>query len=273
MDKFKLLTGTMFEVLLEMERGQDMTTILIVEDDIQQSTNLKKMLLELDENLNIYEAQSKKTALEISNKVYIDIFYVDITLTDGTGIDFAKELRKIQKYELNWIVFITTHVQYMMEAFKEIHCYDYVLKPYEKKDIFDLTRKLISGKYVKDQLKGENNQVVFKLKSGINIKINVEEIVFIEAVSRSCIVHTKNGKYELKGVSLKKVLELIAYPHIMQSSKAFLVNIKHIKKIESLYSKLSKIYFKDYNENALLGYKFKNILLEKFKLIDSERSG
>ena len=262
----------MFEDSLEMERVQGMTTILIVEDDVQQSTNLKRMLLQLEEDLYIYEAQSKKDALEISNKVHIDIFYVDITLKDATGIDFAKELRKIQKYELNWIVFITTHAQYMVEAFKEIHCYDYLLKPYEKKDILDLTRKLTSGKYVKSQLKDEKKQVVFNLKSGINIKINVEEIVFVEAVSRSCIVHTKNGKYELKGVALKKVLELIDYPYVIQSYRCFLVNIKHIKKIEGLYSKLSKIYFEDYNENALLGYKFKNILLEKFKLTDDERS-
>ena len=66
-----------------------MFTILIVEADIQQSTNMKETLNELDENLIVYEAQSKEEALYISSRVLIDIFYVDMDLKDFTGIDFA----------------------------------------------------------------------------------------------------------------------------------------------------------------------------------------
>ncbi|WP_242824766.1 LytR/AlgR family response regulator transcription factor [Clostridium botulinum] len=110
-----------------------MKNVLIIEDDNYQRKNLKNMLLEIEEDFNIYEAEDKLDALEICNKVLIDLFYVDVSLQNSSGIDLCKDIRKIKKYKFSWIVFITTHVQYMITAFKEIHCYDYILKPYEKK--------------------------------------------------------------------------------------------------------------------------------------------
>jgi len=244
-----------------------MMAILIVEDNIQESENLKRMLHEVDKSLNIYEAQSKREALNISNRILIDIFYLDINLIDSTGIDLARELRQIKRYEFNWIIFTTSHAHYMVEAFKEIHCYDYILKPYDKKDIMTLTSKLMSGRYTNIPTENEKKHIVFDLKSGISIKIYVEEIMFIEVNLRTCTIHTKNGKYEVKGVGLKKVLELIDCGDIIQSYKSFLINVKQVEKIQSIDSKLSEIYFQNYNETALLGYKYKNILLEKFKKV------
>ena len=91
--------------------------------------------------------------------------------------------------------------------------------------------------------------------------------MFIEVNLRTCTIHTKNGKYEVKGVGLKKVLELIDCGDIIQSYKSFLINVKQVEKIQSIDSKLSEIYFQNYNETALLGYKYKNILLGKFKKV------
>ena len=138
-----------------------MMAILIVEDNIQESENLKRMLHEVDKSLNIYEAQSKREALNISNRILIDIFYLDINLIDSTGIDLARELRQIKRYEFNWIIFTTSHAHYMVEAFKEIHCYDYILKPYDKKDIMTLTSKLMSGRYTNIPTENEKKTYCF----------------------------------------------------------------------------------------------------------------
>jgi len=241
-----------------------MFTILIVEADIQQSTNMKETLNELDENLIVYEAQSKNEALYISNLVSIDIFYVDMDLKDSTGIDFAKELRKVKRYEFSWIVFLAINIAYMVQAFKETHCYDYILKPYQKKDILELTSTLISGKYTNNIIENQKKNLVFQLKSGLSIKMNLDEILFIEVILRTCIIHTKTGKYEVRGLSLKDTLELIDCGDIIQSYRSFLINVKYMKKVQNINSKLSRIYFENYNEAALLGYKFKSTVLEKF---------
>lgn len=238
--------------------------ILIVEDDIQQRTNLKRILNEYDKDLNIYEAESEKEALEIIGKVAIDIFYVDVSLKDSSGIEFAKKLRKIKNYELSWIVFLTTHVQYMLEAFKEIHCYDYIIKPYEKEDIIELTKKLILGSKRNSVEEIERKSVVFDLKNGISLKVYLKDFYFIEVNLRTCNIHTKSGKYEASGLSIKKILDLIDCEFIVQSFRSFVVNTKNIEKIEVINKKLSEIYFEGYSEKALLSYKFKDEILERF---------
>ena len=242
-----------------------MKNILIIEDDKYQRKNLKNILSEVDKNLKIYEAEDKFHALDICNKVSIDLFYVDVSLQNSSGIDFCLELRKIEKYEFSWIVFLTTHIQYMIQAFKEIHCYDYLLKPYEKKDLIKLTKKLISTTQIDDLSEKERKHVVLKISKYISAKIFIDEIIFIEVKLRTCTVHTKKIKYEIKGFSLNKILELINCNDIMQCHKSFIVNINYINRIESLSSTLYEIYFNHYKEKAFLGYKFKNTIMDRFK--------
>ncbi len=255
-----------FCALIEV-KGMDiiMKNILIIEDDKYQRKNLKTILLEVDKISNIYEAEDKLNALDICNKVSIDLFYVDVSLRDSSGIDFCLELRKIEKYEFSWIVFLTTHIQYMIEAFKEIHCYDYMLKPYDKEDLIRLTEKLISSTQITDLSEKKRKHLVLKISKHISVKIFADEIIFIEIRLRTCTIHTKKGKYEIKGLSLNKILRLVDCDDIVQCHKSFIVNINYIERIERLSSTLYEIYFNDYNEKAFLGYKFKNVIMDRFK--------
>lgn len=244
-----------------------MKSILLVEDDINQRQNLKKMLQEIDCDLKIYESQDKDEALGILNNESIELFFIDISLKNSSGLDLALELRKIPKYEFSWIVFLTTHVQYMLKAFKEIHCYDYITKPYEKDEVIKLAKKLLSSTYINNIAVDQRKYVVFEINKGISARIYVDEIIFIEMSLRTCIVHTKQGKYEIKRLTLKKALELIDCNDIIQCHKSFAVNINYISRIESISSRLSNIYFDNYDKTALLGYMFKNIVEERFNSI------
>lgn len=240
-----------------------MKTILIVEDDERQRINLKRMMSEID--ICIYEAEDKEEALNICNRVLIDIFIVDIELKSTSGLDFALELRKIHKYELSWIIFLTTHVEYLTQAFKQVHCYDYIIKPYGKEEVLCTIKKLI---YHVDQSKAiinESKHIVFGIRNGIEVKVYIHEIIFIEIKLRTCFIHTINGVYKTNKLSLKKLIEIIDSEDIIQSHRAFLVNINYIRKIESIDSKIREIYFENCDDTALLSYNFKNAVLDKFK--------
>jgi len=239
--------------------------VLIVEDDEMQRISLKKMLEQLDKDINIYECEDKDDALEISNKNNIDIFYIDISLKNSSGLDFAIALRQIPIYEFSFIIFLTTHVEYMIQSFKQVHCYDYILKPYDKADVINMTKHyILNGRNIKDNLKVKS-YVVFEVGKGINVKIYVDEIIFIEVNLRVCMIHTVNGVFKVNKLALKNILKLINCNNIIQCHKSFAVNTKHIRKIENVDSRLSEIYFEDYNKNALLGYKFKNAIMERFQ--------
>lgn len=242
-----------------------MVNILVVEDDVIQRENLIKMIEEVDRSINIHEADSKEEALKILKEIKMDFFYIDISLKDSSGLDLAVEIRNIEKYKFSWIVFITTHVNYMIQAFKEIHCYDYIIKPYDKDEVIRMTKLLISGSHALNSLKNKDKHIVFELQKGISVKINVDEIIFIEINFRIMTLYTKCGKYKVKRLSLSKVLEMINSDNIMQSHKSFAVNIDFVSMIESTSSKLWEISFLNCEEKAILSYNFKDDVMEKFK--------
>ncbi|WP_246599450.1 LytR/AlgR family response regulator transcription factor [Clostridium lacusfryxellense] len=243
--------------------------VLIVEDDRLQRESLKNMLQQLDQNIEIYESIDKDEALVIASKNNIDVFYVDICLNNSSGIDFAIELRRIPKYEFSFIVFLTTHVEYINQAFKEVHCYDFILKPYNIDDVVNMTKRFklhienLNEKTIEETK--EKTYVVIDTRKGVNIKIYIDEMIFIEVNLRVCMIHTINGVYKISNLALSKILKYIDSKDIIRCHKSYAVNIKYIKRIENVDNKLSEIYFENYDKKALLGFKFRNIILERFQ--------
>ncbi len=246
-----------------------MYSIILVEDDSMQREILKTMIHSIYESIEIYEADSKSSALEIIRNNYINMFLIDISLKESSGLDLARDIRNIPKYEFSELIFLTTHLDYMIQAFKQIHCYDYILKPYRKSDVQAMLNKLIDKEM--NNLSNENNdsnkELVIKIRATVFIRVKIHDILFIEVKGRDCEINTINGPYTYTNISLKKILELINCDYIVQSHKSFAVNKNYIFKIEKLDIRLSSIYFNKYSKTALLGYRFKGNIIPEFKQV------
>ncbi|AGX41591.1 LytR/AlgR family response regulator transcription factor [Clostridium saccharobutylicum] len=241
-----------------------MYSVILVEDNIEERNILKKMLLSISEFIKIYEADSEATALNIIQNNDINMFLIDINLKQSSGLDLAMKIRSISKYEFRQIIFLTTHMAYITQAFKKTHCYDYILKPYDHKEVQVMLNKLILNESsYKDKV--EEKELVITLKSGIYVGIKIREIIFIEVIGKNCEVNTINGLYIANNMSLKKIMKLIDCDDIIQSHRSFAVNKDYISKIEKIDIKLSAVYFNNSSKTALLGYKFKNNVIDEFK--------
>ncbi|WP_297420310.1 LytTR family DNA-binding domain-containing protein [Clostridium sp.] len=251
-----------------------MFSIIIVEDDFMQREVLKKMILSAHEFIEIYEADSESTALDIIKRHDIDMFLIDISLRESSGLDLAMKIRKIDKYEFSQIIFLTTHMEYITQAFKKTHCYDYIIKPYDQETVQAMLSKLIcyessrlnngTDNFNEDN-KNNDRKVSITLKNGIYALIKIKDIVFIEIKGRVGEVNTINGMYEANNTSLKKIMKLIDCKYIIQSHRAFAVNKNYICKIEKINAKLSTIYFNNYVKTALLGYNFKDNIISEVR--------
>lgn len=250
-------------------------SIILVEDDFMQREILKKMITSMHKFVKIYEADSKSAALEIIKTHDINMFLIDISLKESSGLDLAMEIRNMDRYQFNQIIFLTTHVEYITQAFKETHCYDYILKPYDQEDVQSMLNKLIlyENSYVKTRNynfnknidEDSNKEVMITLKNGIYVGIKINDIFFIEVKGRNCELNTANRIYTASNMSLKKMMNLIECEYIIQSHRAFIVNKNYICKIEKLDPKLSVIHFKNHSKTALLGYKFKDNVMSEFR--------
>lgn len=233
--------------------------ILIVEDDTLQSSLLRKMIEMNYIDIRVYEARSKKEAMSVIEKVEIDLFFLDINLKDSSGLRLGENIRKIKKYELVPIVFVSGEISYIVEALKKVNCHDYITKPYKMESILKIIDKFFKHK---NEIVDEN-YIWFNTVDGIKVKIYIKDIIFIEYYLRRCIIHTLYGGYRIQSNGLNKIISEINYKNIIRTHKSFAVNLEHIKEIRQLNSKLWEISFYNYDKTSELSYSYKNEFYER----------
>lgn len=236
--------------------------ILILEDNKIQRQNFVRIIEKNYTDIKIYEAENIKNAQELIQLKNIDVFFIDINLPDGSGIDIAKNIRKIERYELSGIIFITRELMKIVEAFKAVHCYDFIVKPYNEKDIISIINPFVKKLGISNV--PDKKYIVIPIENGVSVRVGVEEIIFVEYMNRKCIINTINQKFECKSLTLNSILKKCDSRDIIQSHKSYLTNVKYINKIEKIYSKLFKIYFYNTDEIALMSNGYKDIVNEKW---------
>lgn len=242
-----------------------MYNILVLEDDCIQLKTLADIIKQSSSMCKVYEAANTVDALKIAKQGIIDLFYIDINLKDESGLKFAQEIRKIEGYKLTWIIFVTIYKEYMLSAFKKIHCYDYIVKPYNKENIQRMTKLLLSESKSQVAVTEVREKFIIVQVRNIQVKIFINEIIFVEVFIRTSIIHTTNGSFTIDYLSLKKLHSMINDKSILQSHRSYLVNTKYINKIEKTNDKTSyKICFYNTDKTALLGHSYKNCIMDRF---------
>ncbi|MDU5108116.1 LytTR family DNA-binding domain-containing protein [Clostridium sp.] len=231
--------------------------ILVLEDEVYQREMLKKCIEEKFLDVRVYEAESEEEAKKIIDSGnIIDLFFLDTKLKEGSGLDFAKFIRQIDKYEISPIIFISGQVSYIVEALKEVNCFDYLLKPYALEKVFELVDKFL--RHLKKIEK--NNYIFFKDINGNQIKIYHKDILFLEYYLKKCIIHTKVGSINIRTNGIENIIKEINYKNIIRTHKSYAVNLDNIKEIKRINSKLWEVVFYNYDKTADLSYSFKNNL-------------
>ena len=149
----------------------------------------------------------------------IDILFLDIDFNSAgkNGIDFALELRKINKsFKL---IFITGHFEYALLAFG-CKTFDYLLKPI---DINKATEVLIR---LKDDLL-ETNSTFIKLNKDFTVR--TKDIFFIERNKSKTTIYTKDATYE-SCYSLNAIKEELP-DSFLRIHRSYIINPDEITKI------------------------------------------
>ncbi|MEG2194622.1 MAG: LytTR family DNA-binding domain-containing protein [Terrisporobacter sp.] len=237
--------------------------VLVLEDEKVQRENLVKIIERLYIDIKVYSSKNIKEATNILNTKEIDLFLIDINLPDGSGLDLAKNIRNIERYEHSGIVFITTQVIQIIDAFKSTHCYDFLIKPFNDNDIKKIIDTFYRKIYINRNI-DKGNYLIIPIESGVSVKVYEEEIIFVEYSFRKSIIHTKKNIFESKTLKLKNILEKCINGNIVKAHKSYLVNVKYIDKVEKVYSKLNNIHFTNTDKIAQLSNSYKDIVYKKW---------
>ncbi|WFA09985.1 LytTR family DNA-binding domain-containing protein [Tissierella sp. Yu-01] len=201
-----------------------MANVMIVEDENNIAAGLKSIIMSIRDDIDVFITGYAKEALDESHKIPYDLFLLDIQLLDYSGFELAKEIRKIDNYKLTPIVFITAVPTKELMAFKQIHCYDYIIKPFNEKDVTEALSTIINYGIKKEEY------MSFNLKNYI-YRVKIDDIIYFEVIQRRIKVVTVNEQFYLSHYTLKK-LENELTSNFIRCHKGFIVNVNYISCID-----------------------------------------
>ena len=230
--------------------------ILIVEDELPIQKLLSSCVHEVDETIEIYISDSSSEALKIAKEKAIDIFLLDIQLTDYKGTQLAKELRAMEQYQYTPMIFATALANEELNAYREIKCYSFLIKPFTKKEV----KQTISEAIDYRNNFGERTKTIrIEQKSHI-FEYDLKNIVYIESFGKKMALHLRTAQNSImtetiSGYTLKAMISLINDDEFIQAHKSYIINkrlITQIAKVEGL------IYLKDVQQPIPIGNKFRD---------------
>lgn len=201
-------------------------------DDEKQQLELYKTMftnieMRQDIKLNVEYFLSGNFMLERfqSEKNPFDLVYLDMDMDEKSGLDLAKEIR--QNYHSDCLIlFLTNYPKYMQNSF-DVRAFQYMIKPvqfdeFEKK--FNAARKYLE--------KDDKNRVVLKIDED-NVVFFTNEIYFFEKEksSKQFLVYLEDKCVVAKGV-LSAIENQLLEQHFMRTHRSYLVNMKHIRRIQ-----------------------------------------
>jgi response regulator RpfG family c-di-GMP phosphodiesterase len=128
-----------------------MATILVVDDESEIRTVLKKILSE--EGHNILEAKDGVECLNLFHSAKPDLILLDLNLPQITGEQIASSLKGDESSRSTPIIILTgensskTHIRLL-----DIGVEEFLLKPFSKTHLLARVRSLLRNKFLNDQL-------------------------------------------------------------------------------------------------------------------------
>lgn len=211
-----------------------MVKIMILEDNEESLAILAEIVRQLSLEIKLFLAKDLGEAREIiRHQRDIALFLLDINLNekrveDVGGMEFAKEVRDCYEYELVTIVFVTSILSMELSSYREVQCYQYITKPYEKEQVHTIIKKILN------HAGNEEKEFILIKKDGVNYKIVTDDIIYIQAVPRGIRIFLKKEEVEVKYLSLKQILPKLPPKKFIQCHRMFIVNRNCIEYIDAV---------------------------------------
>ena len=190
----------------------------------------------------------------------IDMMFVDINMPDLNGIEFVKTLENPPK-----IVFVTAYGEFALEGFRA-DAIDYLLKPIGYSDFLKSANKVKSwfDSQSRELAEIRSNKDFLFIKSEYKVlRINFDDIRYIEAMSEYIRFHLINSKPVMTQLSMKSIEDQLPQDQFMRVHRSFVVSLSKISVIErnrivfdgSIYIPVSEQYksrFQEYIDKNFL---------------------
>lgn len=240
-----------------------MTRILILEDSKECLNAITVMAERVSSHVSavpVNSLEEARAALDDESQPPFQAFLLDINLDIGdnddiSGVIFAREIRMRKEYAFTPIIMITSLANMELTAYRELHCYQYLVKPYNEEDIQKLVGKLL---FLSQQGETKDAFVVVR-KDSINYKLFCKDIVCIKAVPRGVQFVLLREEMKVLYLSIKQLIEKLPSDQFLQVHRMCVVNQDYIDYVDTVNG---LIRMKN-GEQVEIGITYKNEIKKK----------
>lgn len=238
-----------------------MGLILFVEDEPGAVALIRRYIENGSLGHKLVSFPKAAEALSYAVKNRVDLFILDIQLLDYRGTELARQLRSMPEYRFTPILFTTELAGEELSAYREIKCYDFLVKPFTEAEFqktFQAALEMGAQMQAAPEiLRIEQKRFLFEYEIG--------NILYVESFGKRLLIHTaqnggSEGANQISGYSLSKLMDMAPQNRLLQCHKSFLVNPVHICKIDKANRLL---YLKGCKTAIPIGEKYQKTVFER----------
>ena len=220
----------MYGVIKAFEQVEEIMIIqcALVDDSLNDIQIIKNTVFYLcygtDIIIQITSFQSSSDT-EILNP--FDVYILDIDMPDLNGFELANKI--YEKYPKAVIIFCTMHDNLVYDSFR-LNAFYFVRKSNLEEDLSYSIKKYISLR--------TNDTYIARTPAGIE-KIPFDRIIYFEVVHNDMYIHLLDNSEIRERKSMQKLADELSSSGFVLIGKSFLVNMKHIQKINDCKAYLS----------------------------------
>ena len=235
-----------------------MINVLMVVADNNEANRIYQVMKGSNANFNCFCAEDASGAMEMLEDNKMELIILDTDLPGESGLELAQRIRRIPCYQFTWIIFLSGDDYYEIEAYRQIRCYDFFVKPYDEELLLS-TVEMLSRYKITSVSEDDRVVVTFKYRDHY-LRIPPRDILYFEVCGNNSTLYTYNEEYPLKKMSLRKI-KMMLPRYFVQCHKSFVVNRNYIEAImKGPYG--WEIKLKNYDRTLPSGDKYKGNVTE-----------
>ncbi|MBE5949158.1 MAG: response regulator transcription factor [Lachnospiraceae bacterium] len=170
--------------------------IAVCDDDRTTREQIASLIKEHESDAEIITFEAGEDM--IKSQENFAIYFLDVEMKEISGIDVAKHIREEQEKigrEKSIIIFVTGYREYMEDAF-DVNAFHYLVKPVDEKKFYTVFSRAL--REVSVETKRKKLSVIVK-HNGMQKKVLLKDIYYIESSNKKVVFHTKDGKLDTYG--------------------------------------------------------------------------
>lgn len=190
----------------------------------------------------------------------VDLVFLDIQMSDITGIELARMIAARRAEKPVQVIFTTAFEQYALEGYK-LDVLDYLLKPFVYEDFFRAANKALKQvKIIRESLNAPNTgpeeEYIYLNIQHQKVRVNTKDILYVEGFKDYAKIYVEDSDKPLMSiVTLKSLEEQLPEGKFLRVHKSFIISLDKVTAVGKSSVKIgqnlidvSKPYLDDFNE-------------------------